>query len=175
MSKRWAGLLLGVAGLLSLTACGPKANPYFALVMADGKPTVLIAECARDGIDYVTLWESGTSTAPPATRVEWSVEAPTSPLPSSTIRVSTVEAPARITLLETPPEWLNQRDTLPELRDGVEYYLSGGLSNPGSLTFTLAQLRAMAPGEVLTVTGYTEQHVVPEKDWRSAADQACDR
>jgi hypothetical protein len=49
------------------------------------------------------------------------------------------------------------------------------MGDVASLSFTLAQLRALAPGEVLAATGYAGQHVVSEGDFQAAARKFCDQ
>ncbi|MEU4621045.1 hypothetical protein AB0G04_13830 [Actinoplanes sp. NPDC023801] len=180
-----AGAVLASATLIPLSACSPDPDPLFALAMVGDRATVLIAECARAQIDYVAVWERADPASPvpqqpgaPDGRtdkwIEWHVESPRKPVPSSTLKTSAVDAPAQVTLLETPPGWVITRDELTELREGVEYHLSGGLGKIGSLDFTLARLRELPPGDVLTATGYLEQHVVPEAEFQAEARKHCD-
>ncbi|GLW34868.1 hypothetical protein [Actinoplanes regularis] len=167
IGQRTATLLIAAVAVLGLTGCSPEPDPYFALRMTDGKPTLLIAECALTRIDYISIWEHGRTGASGTASPEWQVDSPLRPIPSTTIKTSAVDAPAQVTLLEVPPGWFTQKDTLRELRDGTEYYLSGGLANVGSLSFTLAQLNALAPGDVLT--SFRKKQVVTEQTWREKA------
>jgi hypothetical protein len=179
MFHRLIGALLGGAALLGLTGCAPEPDPYSALAMVDDRPTLLIAECARSGIGYVTLWERASAASPvPATipprYPEWSVESPRSTPGPNGIRRSTEDAPARLTFFEKPSDWLISKETLRAFREDAEYHVHGGLGNVASLEFTLARLRELAPGEVLTAVGYRDQHVVSEAEFEEAAQKVCD-
>jgi hypothetical protein len=80
-------------------------------------------------------------------------------------------------LLEAPEGgWtVNPNSELRKLREDTGYVVTGSFRNIASVRFTLADLRAMKPGEVLTATGYIDQHVVPEADFQeAAADEGCD-
>lgn len=169
--RRLVGTLVGTVVLLGLAGCTPDPHPYLALSMAGGRPTILVAECARSAISYVTVRESSPAASPAA---QWQVASPVGTPGPGGVRERLADAPARITLFETPPGWLVQRETLREVREDAEYSVSGGTANAGSLTFTVAQLRDLAPGTVLTAVGYRDQHVVSEGAFEKAAQKDCD-
>jgi hypothetical protein len=177
---RLACALLGVVAPLGLAGCSPDPHPYLALTMADDRPTLLIAECARSGVWYVTLGELDSPTSPAPTgsqppSLEWSVASPLSTPGPNGVKHPTAVAPARITFFEKPSSWLVQRETLRTFREDAEYFVHGGSSNVASLEFSVARLRELAPGMVLTAVGYQDQHVVSDADFEKAAQKDCDR
>ena len=165
---RLGGALLGAVAVLGLAACSPDPHPYLALTMLDDRPVLLIAACARSEIEYITLRESNTES------VEWSVASPLSTPGPNGVKVPTVDAPARIVFFDQPSGWLMRQETLRAFRADTEYLVHGGLANVGSLEFTVAQLRELAPGKVLTAVGYSDQHVVTEAEFEEAAQEDCD-
>jgi hypothetical protein len=175
---RLGGALLGAVAVLGLAACSPDPHPYLALTMLDDRPVLLIAACARSDIEYITLWESDATASPaPADsrpqRLEWSVASPLSTPGPNGVKVPTVDAPARIVFFDQPAGWLTRQQTLRAFRADTEYLVHGGLANVGSLEFTVAQLRELAPGKVLTAVGYRDQHVVTEAEFEEAAQEDC--
>jgi hypothetical protein len=90
------------------------------------------------------------------------------------VRDPTAIAPARIAFFERPPSWLIRQETLGEFREDAEYHVHGGSTNTASLEFTVARLRELAPGTVLTAVGYRDQHVVSEAEFEEAAEKDCD-
>ncbi|MCA2211576.1 hypothetical protein [Jidongwangia harbinensis] len=177
---RLVSALLGIVALLGLAGCSPDPHPYIALAMVDGRPTVLVAACARGELSYVTLAEREDTTSPAPSDVrhrprEWSVGAPLSAPGPDGVRSPVATAPARIALFERPSDWLISRETLREFRDGAEYRVYGGPANVATLEFTVARLRELAPGTVLTGVGYRDQHVVSEPTFEKAAEKDCDR
>jgi hypothetical protein len=176
---RLVGALLGAAALLGMAGCSPDPHPYFALVMVGDRPTLLIAECARAEIEYVTLWErdNTASLAPassPSQPLEWSVASPLSTPAPDGVKFPTTDAPARIAFFEKPSSWLIRKETLRAFRDDAEYHVSGGLAHVASLDFTVARLRELAPGKVLTAVGHSGQHVMSEAEFAQAAQKDCD-
>jgi hypothetical protein len=59
-------------------------------------------------------------------------------------------------------------------REDAGYYVHGGSTNVASLKFTVAVLRELAPGMVLTGVGYQDQRVVSEAEFEKAAQEDCD-
>jgi hypothetical protein len=171
--------LLGVVAMFALAGCSPDPHPYLALTMVDDRPTLLIAECARSEIWYITLSERGntTSSVPTGARppsLQWSVASPLSTPAPNGVRNPTAAAPARIAFFETPSSWLIRQETLREFREDAEYLVHGGGTNVASLEFSVARLRELAPGTVLTAVGYRDQHVVSEAEFEKAAQEDCD-
>jgi hypothetical protein len=166
---RLLSALAGVVTLLGLAGCSPDPHPYLALTMVNDRPTLLIAACARSQVSSITLSESDNTVAR-----EWSVAAPLSTPAPNGVKHPTVAAPARIALFEKPSSWLIRQETMRAFRDDAEYRVHGGLANVASLEFTVARLRELAPGMVLTGVGYQDQHVVPEADFEKAAQKDCD-
>lgn len=91
------------------------------------------------------------------------------------VRNPTAVAPARIAFFEKPSSWQVQRETLRTFREDAEYRVNGGSAKVASLEFSVAQLRELAPGMVLTAVGYQDQHVVSDADFEKAAQKDCDR
>jgi len=176
---RLVSALLGVVALLGLAGCSPDPHPYLALTMVDDRPTLLIAECARSQVSYITLWEGDNTTSPAPTRsrsqaLEWSVASPLSTPAPNGVKDPTAAAPARIAFFERPSNWLIRQETLRAFRADAEYSVHGGSTNVASLEFTVARLRELAPGTVLTAVGYRDQHVVSEAEFERAAQKDCD-
>ena len=169
--------VLGIAVVLGLAGCTPDPHPYIAVTIVDDRPTLLVAECARTRIEYVTLSERDDSTSPSPGRArhEWSVASPLSTPGPDGVRNPTAVAPARITFFVNPPSWLVRSKTLRAFREDTEYRVDSGVANVGSLTFTLARLRKLEPGKVITAVGYLDQHAVSEADFEKAARKDCDR
>lgn len=102
------------------------------------------------------------------------MESPLGPPASNGVKSSTADAPARITFFEKPTNWLLRQETLRAFRDDGEYRVHGGLANVATLKFTVAQLRELAPGTVLTSDGHSGQEVVFEAEFEEAAQDVCD-
>lgn len=161
-------LLLLLPLALALGGCSPKPEPFLAVRMTGDRPAIVVADCARDEISYVSVNETSSSSSRPATPgpgVEWVAGAPPK---------SAVPAPAEVVPFDVPEGWAGESLHLNHFREGVEYYVSGGLGGVGMVTFTLADLRALAPGQVLAPTGYSDQHVVTEDEFQKAARDFCD-
>lgn len=177
MWKKWLALpLTGALALTGLTACTPDRDPFFAVLMKDRKPTLLVAECARGGVDLVYVWETVGNASPAMGSLDpkWQVHSPTDGFPTNAATAVDVDAPATITLLETPPGWLVGDDSLGRFREDAEYLVGGGMiGNIGGVKFTLTQLRALPPGQVLTITGYEEQTQQSTADWAKDAKDSC--
>jgi hypothetical protein len=175
---RLVSALVGVVTVLGLAGCSPDPHPYLALTMVDDRPTLLIAACARSQVSYITLRESDKTVSPaptgsqPSSR-EWSVASPLSTPAPNGVKHPTAAAPAQITLFERPSSWLITQETMRAFREDAEYRVNGGLANVASLEFTVALLRELAPGTVLTGVGYQDQHVVSEAKFEKAAQKDC--
>jgi hypothetical protein len=102
------------------------------------------------------------------------VESPLSTPGPNGVKDPTAPAPARIAFFEKPSSWLITQETLRAFREDAEYRVHGGSTNVASLEFTVAQLRELAPGTVLTAVGYQDQHVVSEAEFEKAAQKDCD-
>jgi hypothetical protein len=153
--------------VLALGGCSPNPDPFLALRMTGDRPAIVVADCARDEMFYVSVNETSSASAPPTTvgpGVEWVVGAPPR---------SGVPAPAEVIPFDVPEGWAGESLRLDHFREGVEYYVSGGPANIGLLTFTLADLRALAPGQVLAPTGYNKKHVVTDDEFQKAARKFC--
>jgi hypothetical protein len=169
-------VFLGFLLFFGLAGCSPKEEPFIAVTVVGDQPAVLIAECARDEVNSVNIWEerSATATASPGDLPAWAVMSWVDRVDASPER-PVVPAPARITFFDVPPGWrvVGSEDTLHEFRDGQVYVVSAGPPRSILLTFTLAQLRGMAPGDVLTSVN-SQHEVVSEARFQEVAGESCD-
>ena len=160
LTGRVAGALAVLAVLSVLSACGPAAKPVVALNYAGGRPTALIVSCPGFKIDSVYVNDITT----PSATDKWSL--------------STQEnaAPAQITLLDAPPGWTVKTDTIKTF-EAAKKYMVVPFASPGgpatSVAFTVAQLQALKPGQVLISKGNSQSAAVSEKKFRDEAADSC--
>ncbi|WP_203780523.1 hypothetical protein [Paractinoplanes rishiriensis] len=179
MSRRLAALV-SAGGLLALGGCSPEPNPFLAVVLVDDRPTLVVANCALNRVESVTLWEIDRDASPaPATEPgpppypDWRVWAPVPPASRGALPASLPDAPARLELLGPPPPgWQAGADnSLREFREDREYHVFAS-SRTAAVDFTLARLRQLKAGEVLSAVNYDER-VESEEDFQKRAGKFC--
>jgi hypothetical protein len=160
LTGRVAGALVVLAALSGLTACGPAAKPVVALNYAGGRPTAVIVSCPGFKIDNFSVADSTTFSS----KDTWSAQTKDN------------TAPAQITLLVAPQGWTVTAQTLTAFEAGGKYEAMGyaNLADPAtSVTFTVDQLKALKPGQVLVSEGNSKSVAVSEKKFRADAADAC--
>jgi hypothetical protein len=160
LTGRVAGALAVLAALSGLTACGPAAKPVVALNYAGGRPTAVIVSCSGFKIDNIYVNDITTFSA----KAKWSAQ------------TKDHAGPAQITLLVAPPGWTVTADTLPAFEASGKYEVVpfANLADPAtSVAFTVDQLKALKPGQVLVSKGNSKSVAVSEKKFRSDAADAC--
>jgi hypothetical protein len=160
LTGRVAGAVAVLAALSGLTACGPAAKSVAALNYAGGKPTVLIENCADFKIDNLYVSDITTESA----RATWSAKGPDHP------------GPAQITMLEAPAGWTVTSQTLTSFDVNGKYAAQpfAHLADPATtVAFTVGQLKALGPGQVLISKGNNKSVAVSEKKFRKDAKAAC--
>ena len=155
-----AGAFAALALLSPLAGCTPADRPVTALRLVDGRPTLLIESCPDFRVDSVSVYPD-----PGADAVEWEIDADGTPADS-----------AEIPLLTSPPGWSVRQRTLTSLAPGTEYGLSAfaDADRTVPIHFTLADLEALGPDEVLVGERPSGSKVVSEADFREKAGDSCD-
>jgi hypothetical protein len=160
LTGRVAGAVAVLAALSGLTACGPAAKSVAALTYAGGKPTLVIENCSNFKIDNVYVSDITTESA----RDTWSANGPDR------------SGPAQITLLEAPAGWTVSSQTLTAFEVNGKYAVQSFAhqADPASMVaFTVGQLKALRPGQVLISKGNNQSVAVSEKKFRKDAKAAC--
>lgn len=155
---RAVGVLLTLAALAGLSACSPADKPVLALHVADGRLTLLVAECDVFTAERMSVFTIGLT-----------------PTQKWTIARADGEKVAAVTLLELPPGWRVAEQTLATFEPDIEYAVSasGDQTNADSVNFTVAQVTELGPGQVLVSEGGTKQKAVTETAFRDRAKKAC--
>jgi hypothetical protein len=160
MTGRVAGALAVLAALSGLTACGPAAKPVVALNYAGDRPTAVIVSCPGFKIDNFYVDDITTFDA----KAKWKIQTKDN------------AAPAQITLLVAPPGWMVLAETLTAFEAARKYEVVpfANLADPAtSVAFTVDQLKALPPGQVLISKGNSKSAAVSEKKFRADAADAC--
>jgi hypothetical protein len=156
-----AGVLCLLATLGTLSACTPADKPLTALRNVDGRPTLLVLSCPDFELDSLSVYPdpAGTGAA-----TEWEIDRAGGAVPES------------ITLLEPPPGWTATQTTLTALDPAAGYSVSGfddGADSTVPIHFTLADLTALAPDQVLIGKPASRREAVSEKEFREDAKDSC--
>jgi hypothetical protein len=142
--RRRAALALLLACAATLVGCSPPDRVNSAVLLRDGKPTVVVHLCSgRDRLTGLSLVENGAEPSGSAGG-GWHVGASDAPQYSE------------IRLFDTPPGWTVYTvpaNLLSELREGRSYRVSVDYTGPSEgrdsgVTFTVADLRSLGAGEV---------------------------
>ncbi len=154
-----AGALAALAIAASLSACTPAPKPVTAMRLAAGQPTLLVVSCPDFQIDYVSVYLV-TETSP---RAAW------------VINREGGAVPVEVGLLEAPPGWSVSDRSLGALADGAEYSAVAYDQARPSVTihFTLAELAALGPDQVLVGKPASEREAVSEASFRKKARESC--
>ncbi|WFE49969.1 hypothetical protein [Micromonospora sp. WMMD1155] len=155
---RAVGVLAALAALAGATACSPVDKPVLALRVVNEQPTLLVAECGVFTADRISVFTIGVTPTK-----KWAI-----------IREGGAEAEA-VTLLEPPPAWTVEQQTLATFEPAVEYAVTayGDQTDADSVHFTLAQLTELGPDQVLVSDGGTKRKAVTETAFRDKAKKAC--
>ena len=156
---RLPGIVAVLASLIGLTGCTPAELPVTALSYVDGRPVLLIADCAEFDTRRISVFTVG---ATPAAR--WRAD-----------REQGV-APEEVPLLELPQGWTVDEDTLTTFDPGTDYKVGtfGASRRAVFIGFTVDQLEALSPGQVLVGEAVGKGKAVSASRFRSKAKKACD-
>lgn len=158
-----AGALGVLAMLGTLSACTPADRPLTALRYVDGRPTLLVVACPDFQLDSLAVYPDGGPAASAST-IEWQI-----------LRESGAP-PDQITLLGPPPTgWAAKQTSLTAFTPGQEYGVSAfdGADSAVPIHFTLADLEALAPGQVLVGKPASKRKAVSESTFRDDAGDSC--
>ena len=170
-----AGAVAMLAALSGVTACTPAPRFVAALNYAGGKPTALLVNCPDFTIDSIYVSEITTD----STRVTWIASGPGRARPSHAgpSRAGSGRAgPAQITLLQAPAGWTVEDQTLTSFDVARKYEAQPFSSTDDSgnvVSFTIDQLKALKPGEVLVNNARNEPLTISETKFRTAAEADC--
>jgi hypothetical protein len=189
MTGRVAGAVAMLAALSGVTACGPAPKLVAALTYAGGKPTALLVNCPDFKINsmYVdaiaapsrTTWiargpgRAGPSQAGPGQTGPGQAE---SGQAESGQAESGQAGPAQITLLQAPAGWTVEEQTLTSFDVAGKYEAQPFSSTNRSgnvVAFTIDQLKALKPGQVLVNKARNEPLIISEEKFRKDAEAAC--
>jgi hypothetical protein len=165
MTGRWkgraraAGVLAALALLSPLAACTPADQPVTALRLVDGRPTLLVLACPNFNVDSVSVYPGSGADA-----FEWEINADGEPANA-----------AEIPLLTSPEGWSVREASLTALTPGTEYGVSAfdDARRAVPIHFTLADLEALGPDDVLVGERPSGSKVVSEADFREKAGDSC--
>jgi hypothetical protein len=145
------------AGLLA--GCTPANKPVTALRWVNGHAVLLIA-CPTMPSDRISVYLNSGS---PSTA--WTIDR----------AAQAGGLPGQVTLFEAPGGWTVSDGSLTALQPGVRYdvwVLGHAKSVP--ITFTVADLTALAGDQVLVGEPASRSKVVSESTFRADAKKACD-
>jgi hypothetical protein len=159
------GALIVLTALPGLAACTPAARPLVAVRAVDGRPTALLAVCDDFRIDAVRIYpNSREASASPATG-QRRLERVGSSVPESL----DLFGPA-------PAGWSAAVTELSAMEPGQTYTLAAsdqGVQAQAVPLFTLADLTALGPDEVLVRGDHLDHKKTTEKDFRDHAADSC--
>ncbi|WBB69526.1 hypothetical protein [Micromonospora sp. WMMD812] len=155
---RLVAALAAAATLGTLAACTPAAKRVAALRSVDGHPTLLVAACDGFEADGVSV-----STVGVTPRVQWDVDRDTG------------AASTEVRLLQLPAGWTVTEGTLTAFEPGREYTVSAADGGETSFPvhFTVEELAALAPDQVLVGEAAGERKAVTESEFRREAKESC--
>jgi hypothetical protein len=155
-----AGALAALATLACLPACTPPEKAVTALRLVDGHPTLLILSCSDFQIDSVSVYQDDDSVSP---RPVWRIRREGGPVPG------------QLRLLQTPAGWSATEESLSTLRPGTEYGIAAfAEARPAvPINFTLAELDALGPDQVLVGKSASRREAVSESAFRKKAKRSC--
>ncbi|MDG4779522.1 hypothetical protein O7614_07690 [Micromonospora sp. WMMD961] len=152
------GVLVTLTALAGLSACTPADKPLTALRVVDGQPVLVVAECAAFTATRIAIF-----TEEPAPPAKWAIE-----------REGTDEL-AAVTLLQPPPGWKVAEQSLVAFEPDVEYAATahGDQNDADPIDFTMRELTALGPDQVLVSDGGAKRKAVSETAFRDRAKKAC--
>ncbi|PTA46163.1 hypothetical protein [Micromonospora sp. RP3T] len=155
---RVAGVLATLATVATVSACSPAAKRVTAMRQVDGQPTMLIVGCDTFDADRVSVSTEGVS--PP---MQWDTDR------------GTGGAVDEVRLLQSPSGWTVDGQTLTAFQPGTEYTASAFDSGHRTVAvrFTLAELAALLPDQVLVGEPGGKRKAVTEDAFRRAAKKSC--
>ncbi|MGW2625950.1 hypothetical protein [Micromonospora taraxaci] len=152
------GVLVTLAALAGLAACSPADKPVLALRVDDGRLTLLVAECDVFTAKRISVFTIGLE-----------------PTQKWVITSADGENVAAVTLLEPPPGWRVEQQTLAAFEADIKYAVSayGDQTNADSVNFTPTQVSELGADQVLVSEGGTKQKAVTETAFRDRAKKVC--
>lgn len=161
-----AVIVLAFSGLLA-AGCSPRWVAVTAVYDDGGHPTVIFDPCRGTRIAEIVLMQRDPSTA----------SASTSGLFWNVIDVDHQHPLDRARLMETPPGWAVQPglpgSQITELRDDRTYSVWAN-NTIDHVDFTLAQLRALPPGQVWAPPkAFAPERAMTAEEFRKDAAASC--
>jgi hypothetical protein len=167
---RAVGALVVLAALPGLASCSPAARPLIALRAVDGRPTILMASCDDFRIRSISVFPDSAG--------------PTASVSTDRRRLERVDSPPAanaepesLDLFGAPPAgWTTAEAGLTGFTAGQSYtvaaYDRGRPAESVSL-FTLADLSALGPDQVLVGDDRADHKATTEKEFRRKAADSC--
>jgi hypothetical protein len=160
---------VALAAVATLPACTPAERPVTALRLVDGHPTLVIESCPDFHVDGVRVFTTDPSPAPggvssaAATRQRWVADR------------TGGSVPGELRLLEASPGWSVSERSLTAFAPGKEYvaWAFDQAAAAVSINFTLAELAALGPDDVLVGRPSSKRAAVSESRFREEAKESC--
>ncbi|WP_223874494.1 hypothetical protein [Salinispora fenicalii] len=141
VTRRWrrpVGALLVLATAAGLAGCTPAPLPVAALRNIDGAAVLVLADCPTFTATSVSVYPVGSTTSG-----KWRISQ------------DTRELVGEVPLFQVPSGWELDQQTLDAFQPGQEYSVAvyGRAERARPIKFTLAQLAALGPDQVLVDRG----------------------
>ncbi|MGV9211618.1 hypothetical protein ACTFTM_07125 [Micromonospora sp. RB23] len=152
------GILVVAAALAGMSACSPADKEVLAVRAVDGRPVLLFAECAVFELERISVF-----TIDPTPAASWTID-----------RMGDAEVTS-VTVFELPPGWTVDEQTLVAFDPAVEYSAAayGTQRNAVPVHFTLDELTALGPEDVLVGEAAGRRKAVTETAFRKRAEKTC--
>lgn len=166
-SRRWlarpAAVLAVVTVLGGLSGCTPADEPVTALRNVDGHPTLLIVSCSEVQIDRVSVFgEGSTQNGTFQSGPKWTV---------GDLRR---QIGGEVRLLDPSTSLPVVEGDLTEFTPGAEYTVAAyGDPDTIPIRFTVEEVAALAPGQVLVAPRPGERKAVSQSTFEKKARESC--
>jgi hypothetical protein len=152
------GILVMVAALAGMSACSPADKEVLAVRAVDGRPVLLFAECAVFEMERISVF-----TIEPTPAASWTID-----------REGGAEVTS-VTVFELPSGWTVDEQTLVAFDPVAEYSAAayGTQRDAIPVHFTLNELTALGPGDVLVGEAAGKRKAVTETAFRKRAEKTC--